>query len=60
MRILGNAELHHDVDDAWSTRIWAKYRSGQPNADALNRRLHDRARTQILVKQHQLIAVASI
>ena len=60
LRTVGIAELHHDADGEWSRRIWAKYRSGQPDPDALAKRLHDRDRTHILIRPHRIIAVASI
>lgn len=59
LRVVGNAELHHDADCEWTRRIWAKYRSGLPGRDALTRRLHGRDRTDILIRPHRIIAVAS-
>jgi hypothetical protein len=60
VRMVGNAELHHDADGAWSRRIWAKYASAQPDPATLTRRLHDGDRTHILIRPQNLIAVASI
>jgi hypothetical protein len=60
IRIIGNAELHPDVDAAWTKRIWAKYHSGRPDPDAVAQRLDGRDRTHILIKPHRISAFASI
>jgi nitroimidazol reductase NimA-like FMN-containing flavoprotein (pyridoxamine 5'-phosphate oxidase superfamily) len=60
VRVVGNAELHHDTDGAWSRRSWAKYMSGQPDPATLSRRLEGRDRTLILIRPNRLIGAASI
>jgi nitroimidazol reductase NimA-like FMN-containing flavoprotein (pyridoxamine 5'-phosphate oxidase superfamily) len=60
VRVVGSAELHHDMDGAWSKQIWLKYQSGRPDPATFANRLQGRDRTLIQIRPHRIVAVASI
>lgn len=60
VRVTGDATLSVDTNGAWSTKIWAKYRSGIPGPTEFADRLGGRRRILITVKPHRLIGRASV